>query len=1243
MLTMRVKRFINKIGRKVDLNGKETVGFDMTKVECYNCHKRGHFARECRSPRNQGNRNRDDPRRNAPVDTSTTNALVVQDGIGGYDWSFQAKEGITNFALMAYTSQGSSSSDSEVHTCSKDCLKSYEALQKIVLIQQQREALNKSNLEIIGYQMGLESLEARIVVHEKNEAVYEENIAFLKYDVQVKDISIKDLKNQLEEALKEKDDLKLKLENFEESSKNLTKLINSQISAKDKNLALYEKVDVDDSPVHDRFKQGYKDESIFQSAVRKTTTSVPETETSISKTSKDIVEKPKTVRPSAPIIEEWDTDNDNDSVFRPKFDQTKPNFTKINFVKSGENVKFKLGNGFEFIKKACFVRGSFNHLIKDCDFHDNKMVEKPMMNIKGRVAGQREIRPVWNNAYRVNHQNKLTHTHPKRNFVATKSGQVPVNTAKQNSPRAAASISTARPVNTDAPKPNVNDALPTTYSYFKAHSPVRRPFNQKSAAKTNNIKGKINTVRFNNVTTAGPKEVVSTVEGNKDNVGNPQYALQDQGIFNSGCSRHMTGNKFYLSDYKEIDGGFVAFGGSPKGGKIIGKGKIRTRKLDFEYTECLVLSPDFKLLDESQVLLKVPGQNNMYNFDLKNVVPSEDKTSGILQTFITGIENQINHRVKIIECDNGTEFKNTKMNQFYHMKGIKREFSVARTPQQNGVAERKNRTLIEAARTMLADSLLPTIFWAEAINTACYVQNRGKADEGFLVGYSVNSKAFRLFNTRTRKVEENLHIKFLENKSNVAGSGPEWLFDIDSLTKSINYEPVAGNQNNDDAGIETNVNVGQAGQEKASDHEYILLPLMPSNLPLSSSTQSSYDKDTHSSTQYVNTVGPSINTANANINTGSLNINTASPISNDPSMPSLEETGIFDGAYNDEDVASVRRHLQLADADGISVLPNIEIFDQLSLMGYVLTDDKLTFQKGITHLCFQVCWQFKQKRVKVTELPQTSEPIPNVADEAVYEEWDDRVERAATTAASLDAGQVVVLGAKKPWGVPLLRLGLRGYLHSPMIHLSQELTHLEVKKLEQTIKTSQARRRAKIVVTDDEDNDEDPSKQGNSMIEVSDQPEDQLGVFNAAKVLADAARKIREVVNVHSCTRRRKAVSTGSGGISTASGLFSTTEESVSTAGASMPVSTTGMVQEVSIPSLVTTQDKGKTIMQESEQPKKIKKRVQIQMSLDEELAQKLHEEEQAKFNAEQEKLLASETDEEVAQKLQEEFDAAER
>ncbi|GJZ99589.1 ribonuclease H-like domain-containing protein [Tanacetum coccineum] len=551
--------------------------------------------------------------------------------------------------------------------------------------------------------MGLESLEARIVVHEKNEAVYEEDIAFLKYDVQVKDISIKDLKNQLEEALKEKDDLKLKLENFEESLKNLTKLINSQISAKDKTGLGYDsqmnesevvhsvfnsrESDVDDSLVNDRFKTGEGfhavpppytgnympsrpdlsfaglDDSVYK-------TKVSETETSISKTSKDIIEKPKTVRPSAPIIEEWDTDSDNDSVFRPKSAQIKTESLKIKFwSKSGENVKSvnkenthrqveyprksqsprdnrrnwngimtqKLGNGFESIKKACFVCGSLNHLIKDYDFHENKMVEKPVLNNKGRVIGQREIRPVWNNAQRVNHQNKLTHPHPKRNFVptavATKSGQVPVNAAKQSSPRAATSISTARPVNT-APKPKVNDALPTTYSYFKAHSPVRRAFNQKSAAKTNNFNEKVNTARVNNVTTAGPKAVVSAAEGNGENV-----------VKSSACwIWRPTGN---VIDHTSKDSGSYML---KRFDYVDLQGRLKTGKLDFEdvyfvkelkfnlfsisqmrdkknsvlftETKCLVLSPDFKLLDESQVLLKVHRHDNMYSFDLKNVVPS---------------------------------------------------------------------------------------------------------------------------------------------------------------------------------------------------------------------------------------------------------------------------------------------------------------------------------------------------------------------------------------------------------------------------------------------------------------------------------------------------------------------------------------------------------------------------------------------------------------------------------------------
>ncbi|GJT89345.1 putative ribonuclease H-like domain-containing protein [Tanacetum coccineum] len=467
-------------------------------------------------------------------------------------------------------------------------------------------------------------------------------------------------------------------------------------------------------------------------------------------------------------------------------------------------------------------------------------------------------------------------------------------------------------------------------------------------------------VSLTTVNTARPKAVLNAVKGNHVNAvmasacwGNPQQDLQEKGVIDSGCSRHMTENMSYLTDFEEINEGYVTFGGNPKGGKIIGRCTIKTN-LDFENvyfvkelkfnlfsisqmcdkknsvlfndTGCIVLSLNFKLTDESHVLLKVPRKNNMYSVDLKNIVPkgdltclfakatsdesklwhrrlghinfktmnklvkgnlvrglpsklfendqtcvacqkgkqhrascksktensislplhmlhmdlfgptfvkslmkkmyclvvtddysrfswvfflaTKDETSGILKSFITGVENLIDQKVKVIRCDNETEFKNKEMNQFCERKGIKREFSIARTPQQNGVAERKNRTLIEATRTMLADSKLPTTFWAEAVNTACYVQNRvlvtkphnktpyelflgrkpalgfmrpfgcpvtilntidhlgkfdGKADEGFFVGYSINYKAFRVFNNRTRIVEENLHVQFSES------------------------------------------------------------------------------------------------------------------------------------------------------------------------------------------------------------------------------------------------------------------------------------------------------------------------------------------------------------------------------------------------------------------------------------------------------------------------------------------------
>ncbi|GJZ05192.1 ribonuclease H-like domain-containing protein [Tanacetum coccineum] len=325
MLTMRVKRFLKKTGRNLNFNGKETVGFDKTKVKCYNCHRRSHFAIECKAPRNQGNRNGDVLRRIVPIETPE-NALVVQDGIG---------------------SSSSSSLDYEVFTCSKACLKSYESLKEH--FDKQKEQLKKSNLEIIGYQLGLESFEARIVVYKKNEVVYEEDIAVLKYDVKVRDNSITELKNQLAEALREKDDLKLKLEMFETSSKNLTDLLNSQISNNSKVFesasdSSVNEIKEENNQINDRFKkvEGYHavpppytgnympsrpdlsfdglDDSVYKTNVSETITSVPRNESTASKSSKDNLEQPKDVRPNALIIEEWESDGDDDCMIRPSFE-----------------------------------------------------------------------------------------------------------------------------------------------------------------------------------------------------------------------------------------------------------------------------------------------------------------------------------------------------------------------------------------------------------------------------------------------------------------------------------------------------------------------------------------------------------------------------------------------------------------------------------------------------------------------------------------------------------------------------------------------------------------------------------------------------------------------------------------------------------------------------------------------------------------------------------------------------------
>nr|GEY76477.1 hypothetical protein [Tanacetum cinerariifolium] len=714
--------------------------------------------------------------RHVLVETSTSNALVSQcDGIGSYDWSYQAKEEPTNFALMAIPSS-SSASDNEVKSCTKACSKAYDEFHS----QYDKLTIDfrKSQFDVLSYQAALESVEARLVLYKQNESIFQENINMLKNEVHARDSVLVSLKQKLNQTEIERDDLKLKFDKFQLSSQNLTGLLANQTNSKH-GLGYHSESD------SERNFMPPKPDLVFHTApiAVETTHSAFTIQHSLAKPAQDIS---YATRPMAPIIEDWvsdlaDESEPNDPQSAPSFVQTSEHANlsghfvlpvEASILETTPNsTNSKTKGSRRKNRKTCFVCRGVDHLIKDCNFH-----AKPKTQPTPRNSAHRGYDKQYTSSTK-----KYTQKHIVPTTVITKSKPV--------------SVTAARP---------------------------------------------------------------------------------DKGVIDSGCSRHMTVNISYFFDFQELNDGYVAFGGNSKGGKITGKRKIKT---------------DFKLPDENQVLLRVPRENNMYNVNLKDIVPSGDLTCLFAKETID--ESNLWHRrlghvnfktinklvkgnlvrglpTKVFEnqntcvaCMKGKQHRaSCKTKPFYEIKGIKREFSVPRTPQQNGIAKRKNRTLIEAARTMLADSLLPIPFWAEAVNTACYVQNRvlvtkpqnktpyellhgrppskfkGKVDEGFLVGYSVNSKAFRVFNSQTRIVQETLHVNFLENKVNIAGTGPTWLFDINSLTRTMNYQPVtAGNQSNPSAGFQKEFDAGKIGEEVIQ--QYMLFPVWSTvNLSPSSSALS---------------------------------------------------------------------------------------------------------------------------------------------------------------------------------------------------------------------------------------------------------------------------------------------------------------------------------------------------------------------------------------------------------------------
>ncbi|GJX85324.1 putative ribonuclease H-like domain-containing protein [Tanacetum coccineum] len=457
----------------------------------------------------------------------------------------------------------------------------------------------------------------------------------------------------------------------------------------------------------------------------------------------------------------------------------------------------------------------------------------------------------------------------------------------------------------------------------------------------------VNTVKGTRVNTARPKAVLSVVKGNKGNAGNLQQDLQDKGVIDCGCSRHMTGNRSYLTDYEETLWRICCLWS-------VSQMCDKKNSVLFTDTECVVLSPDFKLTDESHVLLKVPRKDNMYSVDLKNVVPQggltchfakatpdesnlwnrrlghvnfktmnkmvrgnlvrglPSKLFEINQTCVacqkgkqhkaSCIENLIDLKVKVIRCDNGTEFKIRAMNQLCEMKG---KFD-------------------------------------------------GKADEGFFVGYTTNSKAFRVFNSRTRIVEDNMHVQFSENTTNIAGSRPNWLFDIDALTKSINYKPVvAGNQSNGSASTKACDNAGKARVETVPGKDYILLPLWTQDPPFSSSSKDSPDvgfkpsgeeekKDVedqgNEDSEVPSIEEPRVNQEkDANVN-NTNNINTVSPIVNDVDIQdNVVDDNIVYGCADDPNMPELEEIMYSDDDEDVSAEADIKNLDTFMSVSPILT------------------------------------------------------------------------------------------------------------------------------------------------------------------------------------------------------------------------------------------------------------------------------------------------------------------
>nr|GFA39425.1 retrovirus-related Pol polyprotein from transposon TNT 1-94 [Tanacetum cinerariifolium] len=503
-------------------------------------------------------------------------------------------------------------------------------------------------------------------------------------------------------------------------------------------------------------------------------------------------------------------------------------------------------------KKACFICKSVDHLIKDCDFHNRKLAHKPYAS-----------RDIHKQYAPVNHSKSPLH---KVTTAAPPQSQSILTTVAKSISAVKLTFSMTRPK-------LASRAVSTSKSPLRRHLPHRPSSNPSNS----------------------PPRVTAA----KASAGNPQQALRDKGVIDSGCSRHMTWNK---------------------------------------------------LPDASQVLLKVPRENNMYNVNLRNIVPSGDLTC--LFTKVTLDESNLWHRRL-----GNVNFKKGNLVRGLPTKASYRPLWTYFCQKPKVLVTKPyNKTPYELLHGRLPSIgfMRPFACPVTILNTLDYLGKfQGNVDEGFLIGYSMCSKAFRVFNSRTRIVQETLHVYFMENKPNVVGSGPTWLFDIDSLTRTMNYHPiVVENQINSHAGLQ---DTEKAGEEVT--HTYVLFPIGAQTRKQCDKTENKnkgkspvvtitgfkdlnaeFEECTNNSSNGVNAASSSLSTAGHNFINNTNDFSAAGP-SNTAASPTVENSSLQDASTSshDSDMTNLEDLTPSDDADDVGAEADINNLESIILVSSIPT------------------------------------------------------------------------------------------------------------------------------------------------------------------------------------------------------------------------------------------------------------------------------------------------------------------